>query len=215
MVDVVDGFGRPTGRVVWKSEAHRRGLPHRCFHCWVFGADEKGEPYLLVQRRDATKETWPGRLDVTAAGHLAAGEGPLEGGVREILEELGLRVGPERLVPLGARWVDLRIPQGRDRELYHVYLLFDGTPPGELRLQAEEVAAVLRLRLGDAEALGDGGSAPALEYAGGGRAVSRRVRLPDFVPHGDDYLGRVAWAARRVHAGEHPGEVFQGGSRRS
>jgi isopentenyldiphosphate isomerase len=55
LLDVLDQLGRSTGEVVWKSEAHRRGLWHRCFHCWVFGGD--GEPYLLVQRRAATKDT--------------------------------------------------------------------------------------------------------------------------------------------------------------
>ncbi len=207
LLDVIDGLGRPTGEVVWKSEAHRRGLPHRCFHCWVFGSGEAGEPYLLVQRRAATKDTWPGRLDVTAAGHLGAGEEPLEGGLRELEEELGLSVEPGRLVPLGTRWVDLEIPQGRDREFHHVFLLFDRTPPQALRLQRDEVDAVLRLRLEDAAALEAGGSAPAVEYAGAA-AARRRVRLSDFVPNGDGYLSRAAGAARRVYAGEDPGKVF-------
>lgn len=206
-MDVIDERGRPTGEVAWKSEAHRRGLPHRCFHCWIWGTSGADELYLLVQRRAATKDTWPGRLDVTAAGHLGAGEEPLEGGLRELEEELGLGVEPGRLVPLGTRWVDLEIPQGRDLEFHHVFILFDRTPPGDLRLQREEVDAVLRLKLEDAEALDAVGSAPAVEYAAGG-AVRKEVRLPEFVPSGDGYLGRVASAARRVYAGEDPGEVF-------
>lgn len=206
-MDVVDDLGWPTGEVVWKSEAHSRGLPHRCSHCWVWGTDESDEAYLLVQRRAATKDTWPGRLDVTAAGHLAAGEGPLGGSLRELQEELGLSVEPGRLVPLGSRWVELEIPQGRDREFHHVFLLFDRTPPGELRLQKEEVEAVLSLRLEDAGALESGGSVPTLEYAGGGAATGR-ARLADFVPNGDDYVRRVARAACRLRAGGDPGEVF-------
>lgn len=206
-VDIVDDAGRPTGVVAWKSEAHRRGLPHRCFHCWIAGRDDAGEHYLLVQRRAATKDTWPGRLDVTAAGHIAAGEEPLEGGLRELEEELGLRVEPQRLVPLGSRWVDLEIPQGRDRELHDVFLLVDHTPPERLRLQEEEVGSVLRLRLEGAEALGASGSVPALEYAAEMMALVT-VRPSDFVPNEDDYLRRVAGAARRAFAGERPGNVF-------
>jgi isopentenyldiphosphate isomerase len=206
LLDVLDGFGRPTGEVAWKSEAHRRGLPHRCFHCWVYGTDAGG-PYLLVQRRAATKDTWPGCLDVTAAGHLRSGEEPLEGGLRELEEELGLRVELERLVPLGTRCIEQEIQQGCDREFHEVFLLFDSTAPEELRLQEGEVEAVLRIGLGDAEALGAGESVPAVEYVEA-EASATHVRLSDFVPNEDDYLRRVAGAARLLHAGEIPARVF-------
>lgn len=205
-IDIVDEAGRPTGEVAWKSEAHRSGLLHRCFHCWVAGRDQAGVPYLLVQRRAAAKDTWPGRLDVTAAGHLGAGEEPLEGGLRELEEELGLRVDPERLLPLGTRRVDLEIPQGRDREIHDVFLLLDDTPPERLRLQREEVEAVLQIRLEDAEIL-DAGGVPAMEYAGRVTAPVL-VRPSDFVPSEKDYLRRVAGAARRAVAGERPGKLF-------
>jgi isopentenyldiphosphate isomerase len=206
-VDVLDEFGRPTGEVVWKSEAHRRGLFHRCFHCWIAGEDTDGA-YLLVQRRAADKDTWPGRLDVTAAGHLQSGEGTLAGGLREIEEELGLRVDPGRLVSLGTRRIEQEITDGCDHEFHDVFLLLDGTPPWELRLQEGEVEAVLRIGLDAAEALGAGqDSAPAKEYASG-EASATRVSPSEFVPNEDDYLRCVAQAARRVLAGVEPGRVF-------
>jgi 8-oxo-dGTP pyrophosphatase MutT (NUDIX family) len=206
LLDVLDGLGRPTGEVAWKSEAHRRGLWHRCSHCWVYGTDAGG-PYLLVQRRAATKDTWPGRLDVTAAGHLRSGEEPLGGGLRELEEELGLRVTPGRLIPLGTRRIEQQIPEGCDREFHDVFLLLDPTPPEDLRLQEGEVEAVLRVGLEDAERLGVGDGALAVEYAEG-EASTTRVGLSDFVPNEDDYLRRVAGAARRLLAGESPGRVF-------
>jgi isopentenyldiphosphate isomerase len=204
LLDVLDDHGRPTGEVVYKSEAHRRGLFHRCFHCWIAGQDAAG-PYLLVQRRAAAKDTWPGYLDVTAAGHLQSGEEPVMGGLRELEEELGLRVDPGRLAPLGTRRIEQEIPQGCDREFHDIFLLLDGTPPQDLRLQEGEVEAVLRVGLGDVEALGVGVSAR--EYARGGTSDTR-VSLADFVPNEDDYLRRVAGAARRVLAGEDPGRIF-------
>ena len=205
-VDVLDEFGQPTGEVVWKSEAHRRGLWHRGFHCWVTGTDASGEPYLLVQRRAAAKDTWPGYLDVTAAGHLASGESPLDG-LREVEEELGLKVDPERLIPLGSRRIEQEIPGGCDREFHHVFLLFESTPPRKTRLQAEEVEAVLSIDVDDVETLGDSESVPAVEYAGG-RVAATPVRPSDFVPNDDDYLHRVVGAVRRLLAGERPGGVF-------
>jgi len=205
LLDILDEAGRPTGEVVPKSEAHRLGLWHRCFHCWITGSDPEGD-YLLVQRRAAGKDTWPGYLDVTAAGHLTAGEGTLDG-LREVEEELGLRVEPGRLVPLGSRRVEQEIPAGRDREFHDVFLLLDPTPPADLRLQTEEVESVLRVALDGMEALREAGAAPAREY-GDARTVDTSVSLADFVPNSDDYLRRVALAARRVHAGERSVRIF-------
>ena len=206
LLDVLDGSGRQTGEVAWKSEAHRLGLWHRCSHCWVVGEDAGGS-YLLVQRRAATKDTWPGYLDVTCAGHLQSGEEPLSGGLRELEEELGLEVGAERLVPLGTRRIEQEIEGGCDREFHDVFLLSNTTPPEDLRLQEREVEAVLRVRLGDAEALVGRGAVPAVEYAGGGISAAW-VRLSNFVPNEDDYLPLVAGAARRILAGESPGRLF-------
>ncbi len=197
--------GERTGRVVWKSEAHRRGLWHRCIHCWVFGVDA-GLPYLLVQRRAATKDTWPGYLDLTVGGHLAAGEEALDG-LREVEEELGLRVDPGRLVPLGVRRTEGRIPGGFDREFQDVFLLRDDSPPGDLRLQREEVEAVLGIGLDDAQALETAGVATARQYRDG-EVSEVQVRSSDFVPNTDGYLRRVALAARDAFDGGRVERIF-------
>ena len=206
-IDALDGHGKPTGEVVWKSKAHREGIWHRCFHCWVFGVDEAGGPYLLVQRRAAGKSTWPGRLDVTAAGHLAAGEEKLDG-LRELEEELGLSPDPEKLIPLGVRRIEQDIPQGCDREFHDVFLLRDPTPPVELRLQKEEVESVLCLNPDHAEKLKTGEAVPAVEWKNG-EPISVGVTIKDFVPNEDDYLYKVAQAVTSALAGEEPGRIFQ------
>jgi isopentenyldiphosphate isomerase len=205
LLDILDEAGRPTGQVVAKSEAHRLGLWHRCFHCWLCGSDPEG-PYLLLQRRAATKDTWPGYLDITAAGHLSAGEETLDG-LREVEEELGLRVDPERLIPLGTIRVEQNIPDGCDREFHEVFLLADNTPPENLRLQKEEVEAIYQLALDDVEALYETGSAPAREFAKGG-ASATRIRLEEFVPKDEGYLAQVAQAARRHLSGTTPPPIF-------
>src|ERR671917_379727 len=173
LVDVRDGgSGERTGEVVWKSEAHRLGLWHRCFHCWVFGT----------------------------------GEEPLDG-LREVEEELGLRVDPGRLAPLGTRRIEQRIAAGLDREIHDVFLLRDDSPPEDLRLQEEEVEAVLRIGLDDAVLLETAGSAPAREYRER-EASETRVPASDFVPNTDDYLRRVALAARDALGGGRVERIF-------
>ena len=161
---------------------------------------------MLIQRRAAAKDTWPGYLDVTAAGHLAAGEVTTDG-LREVEEELGLQVEQERLVPLGTRRVEQEIPGGYDREFHEIFLLVDATSPEDLRLQKEEVEAVFRLDLDDVEALYEAGSAPAREYAEG-RISATRIHLSEFVPQNDEYLRRVAVATRRLLSGGRPAQVF-------
>jgi len=200
-IDVLDGRGEKTGRIAWKSEAHRTGLWHRCFHCWILSPETgSGGPYLFVQRRATGKETWPDSLDVTVGGHLGAGEEALEGGLREVEEELGLSVAAGDLIPLGTRRAELEIPAGLDRELQEVFLLVRSLSPKDLRLQEEEVAAVVRLRLDDVEALCEGGEVHAAEWTGG-EISTVPVRLADFVPGEAGYLLWAARAARDVLAG--------------
>jgi isopentenyldiphosphate isomerase len=205
LLDILDETGRPTGEVLAKGEAHRRGLWHRCFHCWICGSDPAG-PYLLLQRRAATKDTWPGYLDITAAGHLSAGEKTIDG-LREIEEELGLKVAPERLVPLGTIKIEQPLPAGCDREFHEVFLLQDDTPPESLRLQKEEVQSIYRLALDDVDTLYASGEAPAREYTQG-KASAARIRFTEFVPKNEDYLSQIAEAARQLLSGNPPPPPF-------
>ncbi len=203
-IDVLDARGLMTGEVTWKSEAHRLGLWHRCFHCWIASPETAfGGPYLFVQRRTPGKETWPDRLDVTVGGHLGAGEEALEGGLREIEEELGLQVASGDLIPLGIRRTKLEIPGGIDREFQEVFLLVRSLSPKDLRFQKEEVAAVARLRLDGVEALCKGSEVLAEEWTGG-KTAPVSVRLADFVPGEDGYLLWTARTARNVLDGKSP-----------
>jgi isopentenyldiphosphate isomerase len=202
-VDVLDTRGEKTGEVAWKSEAHRLGLWHRCFHCWIVSPEtSSGGPYLFVQRRAAEKETWPDRLDVTVGGHLGAGEEALDG-LREVEEELGLTVLADELIPMGTRRAELEISAGLDREFQDVFLLVRPLSSEDLQLQEEEVAALVRLRLDDIETLYEGTEIPAEEWMDGEKSPTS-VRLADFVPGEDDYLLQASHIARNVLDGNRP-----------
>lgn len=205
-IDVLDELGRKTGRIARKSEAHRSGLWHRCFHLWIVDPGEPREgPYLLVQRRAPGKETWPDHLDVTAAGHLMAGEDGLDG-LREVEEELGLLVGAGDVVALGTRRNEIEIPAGMDREFQDVFLLVRRLAPEDLRLQRDEVASVARLRLEDVEDLCAGEVVPMQEWTDG-ESRNTSARIEDFVPGEDFYLLSVARAARKILDGQGAGNA--------
>jgi isopentenyldiphosphate isomerase len=119
LLDVYDERGWHQG-VKRRDEVHRDGDWHRAFHLWVVRPAG-----VLLQRRAATKQAWPGHLDATAAGHLLAGE-QVRDGLREADEELGVPYRFEDLENLGVHRVDEPIAGGgRNRELQHVFAVRD------------------------------------------------------------------------------------------
>src|SRR5580700_3959092 len=89
-VDVLDSSGRPLGTTKPKSEVHRDGDWHGAAHVWIL--NRKGQ--ILIQRRSPKKENWPNLWDVSVAGHISAGEAPVEAALREAQEELGVTLVP-------------------------------------------------------------------------------------------------------------------------
>lgn len=86
LVDIVDAGDRPL-LVMPLTEAHRQGLFHRSVLILVYNARGK----LYLQKRGAQKSVYPGRFDLSATGHVRAGESRLDAAARELHEELGLR----------------------------------------------------------------------------------------------------------------------------
>jgi isopentenyldiphosphate isomerase len=83
-----------------RAEVHRLGLRHRAVHVLVF--NRRGE--LFLQKRSMTKDSSPGLWDSSASGHLDAGEDYDDCAVRELREEIGLRLDapPRRLFKIEA-----------------------------------------------------------------------------------------------------------------
>lgn len=67
-------------------------------HVWLWRTGADGAIEVMVQKRAATKLTWPGYFDISAAGHIDAGESAIEAAVRESKEEIGLVIDPDMLL---------------------------------------------------------------------------------------------------------------------
>lgn len=144
-LDVCDEKGQPTGGIVSRDKAHRDGIRHRTAHVWVI-REVKGRIQVLLQKRSANKESFPGMYDTSSAGHIPAGCEPLDSALRELREELGIEAVEGQLRYLGAicnRYeAQFRGKIFRDNEYCSVYLYREPLDAESLHLQAEEVERV-------------------------------------------------------------------------
>ena len=132
-VALVDEKGHLTGEYMDRKEAHAQGAPHMVAHIYMF--DSRGR--IVLQKRSMNKSSSPGKLQVSASGHVdfntdaGEAEAPMESAVREAEEELGVAVDISRLEALtdgiGMRKFNTTRRGGNNREFVHAwaYVLTD------------------------------------------------------------------------------------------
>ncbi len=143
--DITDNNGIPTGETVSRSEAHDKGIPHRTAHIWI--VRKKGDSYqVLLQKRSAQKESFPSMYDTSSAGHIQAGDDPLESAQRELFEELGIKSNEGDLTFAGKFHIKYEMEfhgkMFRDNEVAFVYAYEKPVDETKLVLQTEEVEEV-------------------------------------------------------------------------
>ncbi|MFO7710678.1 MAG: NUDIX domain-containing protein, partial [Candidatus Woesearchaeota archaeon] len=91
---------------------------------------------VLLQLRAKEKALYPDMWDISAAGHVNAGEDPLDSAIREVEEEIGLEIEPDFWMIRKNKAIFREI---KNNEFYYIYLYkFDGDI-SSLKLQKEEV----------------------------------------------------------------------------
>lgn len=145
MFDVVDELGNPTGEIVSRELAHKEGIRHRASHIWIINQTHKGIKVLL-QKRSSEKDSFPGLLDTSSAGHIQAGDEPLESAIRELGEELGITAHPKDLYFIGTFSFSFKKEFHSklfcDNQVAFVYVYQNPVNIEELTLQAEEIESV-------------------------------------------------------------------------
>lgn len=89
MIDVLNENGIKTGEILPRSEIHKKGLWHRAIVVAII--NEKNE--ILLQQRAANKEKNANMWDISAAGHISAGQDSIMAATREINEEVSVNLG--------------------------------------------------------------------------------------------------------------------------
>ena len=143
--DIVDENGNPTRETVSRAKAHEDGIRHRTAHIWVV-REINGEAEVLLQKRSLNKDSFPGKYDTSSAGHIQAGDEPLESAMRELSEELGIQAGPKDLQFAGTFRIQFEKEfHGRmfkDNEFAFVYIYKGEIDISALSIQKEELDSV-------------------------------------------------------------------------
>ncbi|MBQ2835918.1 MAG: NUDIX domain-containing protein [Clostridia bacterium] len=120
--DVLNENGEFTGEIETREKCHEKGLWHRAIYGFIF--NEKGE--VLLQKRSKTKKLWPGLWDITAGGHVLAGEFGEQALIREVKEELGIQI-KENII---------------NNHFNECYIITKQVEISEIKLQKEEVEEI-------------------------------------------------------------------------
>jgi isopentenyldiphosphate isomerase len=172
-----DDQARPiAGQGAPKDEVFEQGLLHGASHVWIWRrVDDDIE--ILLQKRSATKRTWPNCYDISAAGHIDLGEDPLTAAIRVTQEEIGLTIQQSDLKCIAMLRDNTQTHGGLiENEYCWLYTLELGQEL-DFVLQDSEVASLLWMSLSD---------------------FAKRYTEDDFVPHNDTYYQTVIYALELI-----------------
>lgn len=150
--DLLYPDGTKTGERKERTQVHRDGDLHATVHVWIARQNPyTGRPELLLQKRSAGKDSFPGCYDISCAGHITAGDEELPSALRELAEELGIQAAPEELLFLfthtGYMEKEFNGELFKNYERSGVYLYLKPVEAEQLKLQKEEVESVAWMEL--------------------------------------------------------------------
>ena len=153
LLDIRDRQGRLTGQIKEREKVHEDGDPHGTSHVFILRKEAGEGCEILLQKRSAGKDSFPGCYDISSAGHIPSGQDYLPSALRELEEELGICASPEDLIFIGMHEgyteAEFRGKPFRNYEIAAVYLYTKPVRIDDLTLQAEEVESVKWMDLND------------------------------------------------------------------
>ena len=99
LLDVLNKYGEFENREASREECHKQGLWHKGVVVFIVSEDNSK---VLLQQRSSKKKLWPNLWDLTAGGHVFAGELGYQAVIREAKEEIGVEISKEDLEFIGA-----------------------------------------------------------------------------------------------------------------
>lgn len=91
LIEVLDENGISAGKAVSRRAIHEKGLWHR----GVIIAVLNDKRQVLMQQRSLIKDKYPGKWDLSVAGHIPYGEDSISTAIREMNEEINYALSEE------------------------------------------------------------------------------------------------------------------------
>lgn len=133
MLDIYTRDGKYLG-IKTRTECHKQNPGYYHKPVWIWIVNDKKE--ILIQKRASVKNSFPNYWDAPSAGHLYAGESPINGAIRETKEELGIETKASDYKFVGEYISDVTW------ELGQVYVLMLNVNIDNFILQQDEVDEV-------------------------------------------------------------------------
>lgn len=137
-VDVLNEKGMYTGKVESRENCSKYGLWHKAVCVFIINSKEE----VLLQKRSATKKTWPNMWDVTVGGNVLAGEFGFQAIIRECKEELGIELEKNDITFIGSMISTNKKGNIINNYFNEYYIANKEVDISKLRLQKNEVSEV-------------------------------------------------------------------------
>lgn len=138
LIDVLNEKGAYTGKIETREICYKEGLWHKAVAVFIVNSKDQ----VLLQKRSANKKMWPSMWDITAGGHVIAGEFGFQTIIREVKEELGIDLDKNDMTFIGSA-VSSNIKGENISNLFNeFYIVNKDVDETKLKLQEEEVSEV-------------------------------------------------------------------------
>lgn len=141
LLRVVDKNGNETSEILEREELHNRGKLHN--EVTIYVINNNGE--VLLQRRSKNRRFCPNKLGVIA-GHQSYREDPLAGAIREVKEEVGLKVNKEEIKPLCDKYL---VEEEYNNHYMYPYYVVVNKKEEDFIIQKEELSYVKWYKIDD------------------------------------------------------------------
>ena len=136
--DVLKPNGEYAGKIETREKCHKEGLWHKAVTVFIINSKNQ----VLLQKRSPNKKMWPNTWDVTAGGHVLAGEFGFEAIIREAKEELGINLEKSDITFIGSATSENIKGDIINKHFNEIYIANKEIDETKLKLQEEEVSEV-------------------------------------------------------------------------